>query len=382
VKQRLRQRIGILGGGQLGKMLCQAGSRLGLDLHILEQDPACPASAVCNQVVTGSVNNFDDVVSFGRRMDIVTIEIENVSVDALLQLEREGIRVYPGSSAMGIIRDKGLQKEFYSRIGIPTAPYQLFADSESVRKAVNENAITYPFVQKSRKDGYDGKGVHIVRTASDLDRLLEGPCLIEDLVAIDKEIAVIVARDVEGKTAVYPLVEMQFHPTANLVEFLLSPSAIPSHLEESAVVSAKMLAEELGIVGLLAVEMFVSAEGQLFVNEVAPRPHNSGHHTIEACGVSQYEMHLRALLGLPLGDTRLRCPVVMTNLLGEPGFEGVALYQGLEECLALPGVYPHIYGKKMTKPLRKMGHVTITGETLEAAMQKAAFVTKTIKVIS
>lgn len=376
------QRVGILGGGQLGKMLCQAGSRLGINLSVLEGEADCPASLVVPAVETGNLNDNDAVLAFGRTKDIVTIEIENVSVEALEQLASEGIRVFPAPAAMRIIRDKGLQKEFYLKNGFPTSSFQLFESASAVRMAVSEGTLQLPFVQKSRRDGYDGKGVQIIRTFESLHELLEGPCLVEDLVDVSKEIAVIVARDEHGKTVTFPVVEMQFHPTANLVEFLFCPSDLDQAKQDEACQLACRLADELDIVGLLAVELFVDQKGAILINEVAPRPHNSGHHTIEACDISQYEMHLRAILGLPLITPQLRCPAVMINVLGEPGYSGKAEYRGLAECLSMPGVYPHIYGKKMTKPFRKMGHVTVLGDTLEHAVEKARFVQSTLKVVS
>ncbi|MCE2788612.1 MAG: 5-(carboxyamino)imidazole ribonucleotide synthase [Saprospiraceae bacterium] len=379
---QLHQKVGILGGGQLGKMLCQTGSRFGLDLAIMESDVRCPASAVCSQLFEGSITHFDEVVAFGRTRDIVTIEIENVSVEALETLEGEGVQVYPSPAAMRIIRDKGLQKEFYQHLGLLSSPFQLFRDASEVRNSVASGNLSFPFVQKSRKDGYDGKGVVVVRSIQDLEELLDVPCLVEDHVELDKEIAVIVARDAAGTMVTFPVVEMQFHPTANLVEFVFTPSSLDHNQEQTACFMAKKLADSLNIVGLLAVEMFVDKQGAILINEVAPRPHNSGHHTIEACDVSQYEMHLRAILGLPLTNPVLRSPAVMINLLGEDGHEGVARYSGLEEALSLPGVFPHLYGKKMTKPFRKMGHVTILGDHLEEAVSKARFIQSKLKVIT
>jgi len=382
VQNKHNQKIGILGGGQLGKMLCQAGSKLGLDISILEKDHSFPAFQVCSSFECGDINSYDDVIRFGSKMDIITIEIENVNVDALADLEKAGKKVYPSSAALKIIRDKGKQKMFYEGNGFPTSEFELFKGKEDIIQLVAHGKLKFPFVQKSRTDGYDGKGVHVVRNQNDMEALLDGPCLMESMIDISKEIAVIVARNPSGDIKAFQSVEMQFHPTANLVEFLFSPSTLTLDQEVQAVHLARNIAEKLDVVGLLAVEMFVDQQGQILINEVAPRPHNSGHHTIEASVTSQYEMHLRAILDLPLGSTELVRPAVMVNLLGEYGFAGLTVYDGLEACLALDGVYPHLYGKKETKPFRKMGHVTIVDKTLEGAIQKAKFVQNHLKVIS
>jgi 5-(carboxyamino)imidazole ribonucleotide synthase len=382
VQNRLNQKIGILGGGQLGKMLCQAGSKLGLDITILEKDHSFPAFQVCSSYVCGDITSYDDVMRFGENMDIITIEIENVNVDALADLEKAGKKVYPPTDALRVIKDKGKQKMFYEGNGFPTSDFELLHGKDELIQLVMNQKLDYPFVQKSRTDGYDGKGVHIVRKNEDLETLLEGPCLVETMVDISKEIAVIVARNPSGEMMTFPSVEMHFHPTANLVEFLFCPSSLTPDEESKAKELAKNLAQKLNVVGLLAVEMFVDKNGEILINEVAPRPHNSGHHTIEACVTSQYEMHLRAILDLPLGSTALIRPAVMVNLLGEEGFTGDTFYEGIEDCLKLGGVYPHLYGKKETKPFRKMGHVTIVEKSLDDAIVKAKFVQNHLKVIS
>ncbi|MBC7885363.1 MAG: 5-(carboxyamino)imidazole ribonucleotide synthase [Saprospiraceae bacterium] len=379
---KFSQKIGILGGGQLGKMLCQAGSKLGLNIAVLEKDLSYPAANVCRDFVCGDITNFDDVVSFGKDKDIITIEIENVSISALETLETLGKKVYPSPSALKIIRDKGLQKLFYEGYGLPTSAFSLFNDKNEILSAVENGKITIPFVQKSRTEGYDGKGVQIIRTKEKLALLLDGPGLVEDIVSIDKEIAVIVARNLSGEIKTYPAVEMHFHPTANLVEYLFCPSEISEDQSEKATTLAIMIAEKLNVVGLLAVEMFIDKGGQVLINEVAPRPHNSGHHTIEACITSQYEMHLRAILDLPLSSTELLRPAVMVNLLGAEGYSGPVQYEGIESCMSIDGVYPHLYGKKETKPYRKMGHVTIVDKSLPNAVNTARYIQNTLKVIS
>lgn len=379
---KLKQKIGILGGGQLGKMLCQAGSKMGLDLHILEKDHSFPAAQVCPSFTCGDITNYDDVMRFGANMDIITIEIENVNVDALIELQSEGKKVYPQPEALKIIKDKAKQKMFYEAGEFPTSDFALYKNKESIVHDVESGSLTIPFVQKSRTDGYDGKGVHVVSDPSKLIGLLDEASIVEEMVDIAKEIAVIVARNPSGQTVAYPPVEMHFHPTANLVEYLFCPSEISKEQNDNAIALAIDIAERLDVVGLLAVEMFVAKDGALLVNEVAPRPHNSGHHTIEASVTSQYEMHLRAILDLPLGDVALINPAVMVNLLGEPGYSGPTLYQDIEKCLSLSGVYPHLYGKKETKPYRKMGHVTIVDANLSEAINKAKFVQNTLKVIA
>ncbi len=382
VSQKISQKIGVLGGGQLGKMLCQAGSKLGLHISIMEKDSTCPAAHFCTEFFLGDITDFDDVVRFGKGMDVVTIEIENVNIEALEFLEKSGKSVYPSSSVLKIIKDKGRQKMFYEGAHFPSSEFALYNSKEELIHSIHAGNLIIPFVQKSRTEGYDGKGVHVVRTTSDLENLLEGKCLAEDLVDIDKEIAVIVARNPDGEMKSFPAVEMQFHPTANLVEFLFCPSSLTQVQEKNAEDLALQVADKIGIVGLLAVEMFLAKNGDIYINEVAPRPHNSGHHTIEACVTSQYEMHLRAILDLPLGSTELIRPAVMVNLLGEPGYSGPVIYENIEKCLTMDGVYPHLYGKVETKPYRKMGHVTIVGKNLEKAKEDARYIQKILKVIS
>jgi 5-(carboxyamino)imidazole ribonucleotide synthase len=375
-------KIGILGGGQLGKMLCQAGSKLGLDLSILEKDASFPAGAICRQFFSGDITDYDDVYRFGKEMDVITIEIENVNISALEKLEQEGKKVFPQTDVLRIIKDKGLQKTFYEGNNIPTSDFSLFKDADHIRHAVVSGMITIPFVQKSRTDGYDGKGVKVVRTQADLDDLIDAPSIMEEMVDIAAEISVIIARSETGRSTYFPVAEMEFHPTANLVEFLFCPSSLTPSQQQEAIALAQSVADKLEIVGLLAVEMFLDKQGNILVNEVAPRPHNSGHHTIEACSISQYELHLRALLDLPLPEVELIRPAVMVNVLGEPGHSGPTVYQGMTDCLAHSGVHPHIYGKKDTKPFRKMGHVTIVKSTLEEAKSLAQFIKNTLKVIT
>ena len=376
----LHKKIGVLGGGQLGKMLCQAASKLGLRLHILERDDSFPAAGVCPDITYGDFSDYDDVYAFGQQMDIITVEIEAVNTAALHQLVAEGKKVFPQPHVLDTIRDKGLQKQFYEQSQIPSSAYQIFDTAEQVRSAVASGEWTLPFVQKTRTDGYDGQGVKVVRTADDLEHLLEAPCLVEALVDIDKELAVIVARREDGHMVSYPVVEMEFHPTANLVEYLFAPSATTDQVQSAAVTLSERVAEQLGIVGLLAVELFLTTDGELLVNEVAPRPHNSGHQTIEGNVTSQYQQHIRAIAGLPLGDTAATGASVMVNLLGAPDTTGPAHYHGISECLAISGAHYHIYGKAMTKPYRKMGHATVVDASLAEAKTKATLIKNALQI--
>ena len=376
-------RLGILGGGQLGKMLCQAGADWHLPLHVLDRNHSFPAAPYATTFHVGDFTKTRDVLEFGRKMDVVTIEIEHIDTAALHQLVAEGIRVYPQPDLIDLIKDKGLQKQFYAERGIATSDFTLYADAGAVRQAVADGRLALPFVQKARTGGYDGQGVAVIRTEEDLaGKLLAAPCVVEQLVDIDKELAVVVARTPGGEVSVFPTVEMEFHPTANLVEFLVCPAAVDHDTDARAAALARSVAEEMGIVGLLAVELFLTPAGELLVNEVAPRPHNSGHHTIEACLTSQYQQHLRAVLDLPLGPTDLLRPGAMINLLGAPGHTGPAVYEGWADLLALPAVYPHLYGKAETRPFRKMGHVTALGDTVAQARARAQEAREAVRIVS
>ena len=377
---KINQSIGVLGGGQLGRMLVEAAAPLGLDIRVLDVDGDYPAAGVCPKFYEGSFLDFNDVVGFGQEVDILTVEIENVNIEAIKYLEGNGTFVYPQSFVLEIIVDKGVQKQFYLDHGLPTAPAQFVKGKSEIMEKYTSGELKLPFVQKIRVGGYDGRGVYIVKDDAGLSEILDGPSIIEPLVAIRRELAVIVARSVSGEVKVFPVVEMQFHPTANLVEFLFCPSKIEDERQKYVQDIARDLAIKLGIVGLLAVELFEDDQGNILINECAPRPHNSGHHSIEACITSQFEQHLRAILDLPLGDADLIMPCVMINVLGESGFSGAPLYEGIEETLKIEGVYPHLYGKKNTKPFRKMGHVTIMDHTLEEAISKAKIIQQTLKV--
>ena len=376
-------RLGILGGGQLGKMICQAAADWHLPLHVLDTDGTAPAAPYSPHFTAGNFRDYDDVLAFGRGLDVVTIEIEHIDTRALHQLVAEGVKVYPQPDKIDLIKDKGLQKQFYREHDLPTTDFELCADAGAVRRAVAGGRWSFPFVQKTRTGGYDGQGVAIIRSAADLDeKLLPGPCLLEQLADIDKELAVIVARSPSGEVAVFPTVEMEFHPTANLVEFLVCPAAVDQGTGAAAVQLARRVCEEMDIVGLLAVELFLTGAGELLINEVAPRPHNSGHHTIEGCMTSQYQQHLRAVLDLPLGPTDILRPAAMVNLLGAPGHTGPARYAGWRELLDIPEVYPHLYGKAETRPFRKMGHLTALGDTVALARERARRARELVSIVS
>ncbi|NND05136.1 MAG: 5-(carboxyamino)imidazole ribonucleotide synthase [Saprospiraceae bacterium] len=376
------KRIGVLGGGQLGKMMAQAAGRWNLDLHLMDKTTDFPAAQVTDGFIVGDFSKYDPVYSFGQEMDVITIEIENVNTDALAQLEADGKAVYPQPRVIRTIKDKGLQKLFYRNHQLPTSDFALYEGASDIQKAIDAGTLKLPFVQKARTGGYDGRGVHVIRTKEDLDQLLPTTSVVEDMIDIEKELSVIVARNPSDAVCCFPVVEMTFHPTANLVEDLRSPAAISDDLVLQIEQLAHRVIRAYNMVGILAIELFFTKDGALLINEVAPRAHNSGHQTIEANICSQYEQLLRAILDLPLGSTQQRAPAVMVNILGEPGHHGPARYEGLEKCLAMPDVHLHIYGKKETKPYRKMGHATILGATLEEAVEKAKEVSGLIKVIS
>lgn len=371
-----QKKIGILGGGQLGKMLIQKAMDFALDIHILDPDPSAPCKSLTSNFVKGDFKNFDDVYHFGKKLDILTIEIENVNVDALKKLQQEGISVYPHPEIIEMIQDKGLQKIFYQTNGIPTADFFLVDNKSQIEKYI----AYLPFFQKTRKGGYDGKGVKKITSPTHIQYAFDEPSVLESMLDIDKEISVIVARNQSGEIKTFPLVESVFNPVAHLVDYLICPAHVPKQIAQQAEDLARRIAEQLQLVGLLTIEYFLTKDAKLLVNEMAPRVHNSGHHTIEACVTSQFEQHWRAILNFPLGDTSLIRPAVMLNLIGSEGFDGNTNYIGIENALKYSGVYPHLYGKKKVKPYRKMGHITITDQTITAAIQKAKKIKEMVKV--
>jgi 5-(carboxyamino)imidazole ribonucleotide synthase len=375
-------KLGIIAGGQLGKMLVLAASNWNVNTYVLDKVEHCPASSSCTFFLKGDPLNFDDVYNFGHLVDVLTLELENVNVEALKRLKKEGKKIYPDPEKLEIIQDKGLQKQFYEKIKIPSPSFNLLGGKQEIIDSIESGNLAFPFVQKLRKGGYDGHGVSIIHSKDDLNILLDGPSVIEKLIDIDKEISAIVARNEKGEVRCHPTVEMEFNPGANLVEKLICPSTLPEEIENEVEKIAVKIIDEFNLYGLLAVEMFVDRNKKIWVNEIAPRPHNSGHHTIESAITSQFEQLLRAIFNLPLGSTRIKIPSVMINLLGEPGFEGRVKYEGLTECMAIEGVKIHLYGKKITKPYRKMGHVTVLAPTISEAKNKADFVKQKMKVIS
>jgi len=375
-------KLGIIAGGQLGKMLILEASKWDITTYVLDGDNNCPAGNIASVFVKGSHLDYDSVYQFGKKVDVLTYELENINIDALLKLKSEGLKIVPDPEILKLIQDKGLQKDYYKMNNIPTSAYRLFNDKNEILNDIASNKLHYPFVQKLRKGGYDGRGVAIIRSEQDRAMLLEGASVVEAKVEIAKEIAVIAARNEKGEIKCFPIVEMVFDNEANIVEKLVCPSKISSDQSKKAINIAEKIIERLGVVGLLAVEFFVDLKGEILLNEVAPRPHNSGHHTIESVITSQFEQHLRAILNLPLGSTQLKLPAVMINLLGEKGYEGPVLYEGLTESMAIEGVKIHLYGKKITQPNRKMGHVTVISETLDVAIEKAEKVKQLIKVKS
>jgi 5-(carboxyamino)imidazole ribonucleotide synthase len=372
----LTTKLGILGGGQLGRMLIQEAVNFNIHISVLDPSDNAPCAALANTFVVGNFNDYQTVLDFGKTVDVLTIEIEHVNIEALEELERFGKKVFPRPSALRTIQDKGLQKQFYKTNNIPTAPFHLIDNAEEALLFKEKG----PFMQKLRKGGYDGKGVTPLRTEAEFKSAFNTPSVLEEFVPFVKELAVIVARNESGELATFPLVEMEFNSEANLVEFIFSPANVNVEIENNAKKIATDIANKLEHVGLLAIELFLTEDGNLLVNEIAPRPHNSGHHTIEACFVSQYGMHLRAILNMPLGSTNLRTPAVMINLLGEKGFEGKARYENIEEVLHTEGAYIHLYGKEDTKPFRKMGHITVCNTNLEEAKDTARKFLKNVKV--
>lgn len=358
-------KLGVLGGGQLGRMLIQEALNFDVQIHCLDPDSEAPCRSIATSFTQGSLLDYAQVLAFGAEMDTITVEIEHVNIEALMELEQRGIPVYPQPHILKLIQDKGLQKQFYQENFIPTAPFCLIDSASALPSA----ALKLPFVQKMRKGGYDGKGVQLLRSENDLSQAFDVPAVLEELVDFEKELSVIVARNKKGETAVYPVVECEFNPASNLVEFLFSPADISEEVSLEACNIATTIIKKLDMVGLLAVEFFLTKSGELLVNEIAPRPHNSGHHTIECNVCSQFEQHLRSILNLPLGDTRMIQAGVMLNIVGSGSFVGSPIYKGLEGLLAESGVKPHIYGKKTTKANRKMGHITVSKPLISEAQE-------------
>jgi len=375
-------KLGILGGGQLGRMLLAETQKFDIHTAILESNKNAPCAEICNTFVIGDLLDFDAVYNFGKTVDLLTIEIENVNLDALDKLEDEGLTIYPKPKDLRIIQSKARQKNFYIDHQIPTAAFSHYAYLEELKHSYQNNIIHFPFVWKAARFGYDGNGVKIVRNIEDLESLPTVECITEKLIPFKNELAVIVARNVAGDIKTYPVVEMEFHPEANQVEYVICPARIENKIAEKARALALKVVCDLDFVGLLAVEMFQTDTDELLVNEVAPRPHNSGHYSIEASYTNQFEQHLRSILNLPLGNTASKVAGIMVNLVGEEGYSGDVVYENITEILKIDGVTPHIYGKKETRPFRKMGHVTIVNSNIDTARAVAQKVKETIRVIS
>ena len=373
-----KTKLGILGGGQLGRMLIEASSLLPVDISILTTSLSSPAALISKQSVCGDFRDYQTVVDFGKGLDVITMEIEDVNVDALVFLQTQGVAVYPDPQVIAMIQDKGLQKQFFKEHHIPTSEFIIVDDPHND----TSYSAVLPAFQKIRRMGYDGRGVQKICNLTESSLLLDGPSVFERLVDFEREISVIVARDIQGNISSFPVVDMEVHPHKNLLNFLTCPSTLSSSLQEQAQNLACDVAQKIKNVGVMAVEMFVTRDGKVLVNELAPRPHNSGHHSIEANACSQYEQHLRAILGLELGDPRLNQPCVCFNVLGKDGHEGRPVYIGVKESCDQKGVYVHIYGKHETRPYRKMGHVTVVGATLDEAKKVAYKIQNQIQVIT
>ncbi len=377
-----KHKLGILGGGQLGKMLLYNTRKFDIHSSVLDPSGEAPSKIACDVFVMGDLMDFETVYSFAKDLDTLTIEIENVNVEALKALEEKGVKVYPASKTLAVIQNKALQKQFYIEHELPTAAFKTYQNLKTLEKAIGSGLQSTPFVWKSSRFGYDGNGVKIIHNSADLSELPNGECIAEALIPIKNELAVIVARNPSGSIKSYPVVEMEFHPEANQVEYVLCPARISNAISKKATDVALKVAAAFEHVGLLAVEMFLTQDEDILINEVAPRPHNSGHQTIEANYTNQFEQHLRAVLNLPLGSTKNKVSGVMVNLVGAEGHHGAVVYKNIENIMEFEGVTPHIYGKKQTRPFRKMGHVTIVNPNIEKAREIAQKVKESIKVIS
>ncbi len=370
--------LGIVQGGQLGRMFLQVAANYGFATRVLDPDAEAPCKGLCDEFIQGDPLDFDAVVRFGNGLDFLTLEYEHVNADALEELTNRGVLVRPSPKILRIVQDKGLQKSFYRDHGLPTADFILVENKAEIEKRPE----LFPVVQKSRRAGYDGRGVVKLDSISDLAKAFDAPSVLETKVDFEKELSVLIARTAKGEAAIYPVVELEFNPDANLVELLFAPANIEPKIAARAVEIAKELAESLELVGLMAVEMFLTPNGELLINEIAPRAHNSGHHTIEANATSQFEQQLRAAVGLPLGSVAMRSPAAMVNLLGASGHQGPARYEGIERAMERPDVHLHIYGKRITKPFRKMGHATVLAATTAEATSRAREIQEILRVVS
>jgi 5-(carboxyamino)imidazole ribonucleotide synthase len=368
------QKCGILGGGQLGRMLLQAAANYPVETFVLENDSECPAAHLCHHFTKGDIKNFDDVYAFGKTVDALTIEIENVNVEALEKLEAEGIKVYPKPSVLKTIKNKIFQKEYYKINGIPTADFRVTKDFAELKQA--EDFL--PAVHKVGEGGYDGRGVQVLKTMEDISKGFDAPSVLEKMVAIHKEVAQMVAINEKGETALYPPVEMLFDQQLNQLDYQLCPAEMDEKTLWKVEAIALSVVRNFKSPGIFAIELFIDKKGDVWVNETAPRVHNSGHHTIEAHYSSQFDMLWRVMLGYPLGNTNAILPSIMVNIIGAEGFSGDVKYEGLEEVLKIDNVFVHLYGKKQTKPGRKMGHVTILSKEKQDLLYQSNKVKRTL----
>tara|TARA_A100000164_G_scaffold170523_1_gene151395 strand:+ start:1626 stop:2777 length:1152 start_codon:yes stop_codon:yes gene_type:complete len=375
-------KLGILGGGQLGKMLLYDAKRYDLHTKVMDSNKDAPCNKIADDFIIGDITDYDDVVNFGNSVDLITVEIENVNTDALEFLEKSGKKVYPSSKNLRIIQNKSDQKNFYSKNNLPTSRFKNYLNIEELKRNFLNDNFEFPFVWKSSRFGYDGKGVKIIKNIEDLDFSYDHQCLIEEKVSIKKELSVIVSRNTDGEIKCFPVVEMEFNEKSNLVEYVMCPANISKQTEEKAIMIASEIAKKFEMVGLLAVELFVTNEHEILINEVAPRPHNSGHHTIECCITSQFDQHIRSILNLPLGKTDILIPGIMVNLVGENMEEGNVNYKNINDIFDIPGVYIHIYGKKKSRLNRKMGHITIVNKDINKAIEIGKSIKNKIKVTS
>jgi len=375
-------KLGILGGGQLGKMLLRECAKFDIYTIVLDPSKDAPCSKIASEFFVGDLMDYDTVLNFGKNADVITIEIENVNADALSELESLGKKVYPSSSNIKTIQNKGLQKLFYKENNLPTSNFKIYSNIESLQDDVFSNKLSFPFVWKSTQFGYDGKGVKIIENENQIKELPDLECIVEDKIKIEKELSLIIARNESNKESNFPIVEMDFNDQSNLVERVICPANIPVSIEKNAIKIAMRLSRSLNNIGLLAIEMFLTTDNKILINEIAPRPHNSGHHTIECCHTSQFEQHIRSILNLPLGDTSIKIPGIMLNLVGENEIEGDVIYENIHEVMKLPGVTPHIYGKRKSRLNRKMGHITIVNKKINDAIEMSKKIKKIIKVTS
>ena len=375
-------KLGILGGGQLGKMLLYDAKRYDLHTKVMDSNKDAPCNKIADDFIVGDITDYNDVINFGNSVDLITVEIENVNTDALEFLEKSGKKVYPSPKNLRIIQNKSDQKNFYSKNNLPTSRFKNYLNVEELKRNFLNDNFEFPFVWKSSRFGYDGKGVKIIKNIEDLDFSYDHQCLIEEKVSIKKELSVIVSRNNDGEIKCFPVVEMEFNEKSNLVEYVMCPANISKQTEEKAIIIASEIAKKFEMVGLLAVELFVTNEDEILINEVAPRPHNSGHHTIECCITSQFDQHIRSILNLPLGETGILIPGIMVNLVGENMEEGNVNYKNINDIFDIPGVYIHIYGKKKSRLNRKMGHITIVNKDINKAIEIGKSIKSKIKVTS